>query len=308
MVNMKMRFVVSSALIFGLITGCGTTGTSTNGGSAEVKVEDRQQEEVETNFHTSIETKEENDIQIVNYKVKNISGEKQTLTFSSGLQVDYIVYDKEGNKVKQYSDEILSTQAIEEVNLENDDEIQQEFMISDLEIGEYVIEVFLTAKEDQAKVLMDLIVENTSKEFQGQTETITLSKSVLEVDEALLSVFNKFKESKNSNDLKGLEPFEIFQLYMYTQAGEDFETLYYFHNIEAVRVDKYKEEQTTSSAIEHNRTFMRNLNEVREFQIVITAEERVFIGFKLPNVSETLEFKMEKGEDGVWHALWVPFQ
>ena len=90
-----------------------------------------------------------------------MSGVSQKLTLPSGLQADYIVYDEAGKKVKQYSDEVMSTQAIVEVMVENNQEISNEFTISDLYNGRYRIEVFLRAEEEQAKVVTDLIIENT---------------------------------------------------------------------------------------------------------------------------------------------------
>jgi hypothetical protein len=151
-------------LIVGLLSACGT-GNNTNGNGEGVNKENPteypKQNEIVASFHPMIETKEENNSIIINYNVKNLSGEPQKLTFPSGLQADYIVYDEEGKKVKQYSEEVMSTQAINEVTLENNQEIQNSFTISELYNGRYKIELFLTAKEEQAKVVTDLIVENS---------------------------------------------------------------------------------------------------------------------------------------------------
>jgi hypothetical protein len=134
-----------------------------------------KQEEVVEEFHSTIETKEEENSVIVTYNVKNISGKPIDFTFPSGLKADYIVYDLKGTKVKQYSDEVSSTQAIIEVTLENNEEINTEFTISDLPNGEYKIEVFLTAQEEGAKVVKDLHVKNSlyshgSGELVGQID------------------------------------------------------------------------------------------------------------------------------------------
>jgi Cu/Ag efflux protein CusF len=158
--NKKWFFVLGTALVFGLLTGCGS-GANTNGGSEENKTESPKKDSIAANFLTFIETKEENNSIIVNYKVKNISGNSRTLTFSSGLQADYIVYDQEGKKVKQYSDKAMSTQAIKEITLGNNQEIENGFTITDLINGQYKIEVFLTAAEEEAKVVTDLVVENS---------------------------------------------------------------------------------------------------------------------------------------------------
>ncbi|NWQ42919.1 hypothetical protein MLOOGBEN_19645 [Bacillus sp. EB106-08-02-XG196] len=161
MLYKKMMMIVLAA---GLLSACGT-GNNINGNGEGVKkenlTESPKQNEIVASIHPSIETKEEKNSIIIHYKVKNLSGEPQKLSFLTGLQADYIIYDEEGKKVKQYSEEVMSTQAISEVTLENNQEIQNSFTISDLYNGRYRIEVFLTAKEEQAKVVTDLIVEQS---------------------------------------------------------------------------------------------------------------------------------------------------
>lgn len=161
---MLLRRMLVIVLAAGLLSACGA-GNNTNGNGEGVKKENpeenQKQNEIIAHFHPSIEIKEENNSVIINYKVKNISGEPQKLSFPNGLQADFIVYDEKGLKVKQYSEEVMSTQAITEVTLENNQEIQNSFTISDLYNGSYRIEVFLTAAEEEAKVVTDLLVENS---------------------------------------------------------------------------------------------------------------------------------------------------
>jgi hypothetical protein len=161
---MVFKIMVMIVLAAGLLCACGT-GNNANGNGEGVKnenlTENPKQNEIAAQFHPSIEIKEENNSVIINYKVKNSSGEPQKLSFPNGLQADFIVYDEKGLKVKQYSDEVMSTQAITEVTLENHQEIQNSFTISDLYNGSYRIEVFLTAREEDAKVVTDLLVENS---------------------------------------------------------------------------------------------------------------------------------------------------
>jgi hypothetical protein len=168
----KLIYILSTALLIGLLTGCGT-GSETKGSAEGSKTEKPNQNEkdneneIAAKFHATIETKEENGTVIINYKVKNLSGKTQKLTFPSGLEADYIVYDQEGKKIKQYSDEVMSTQAIKELELENNQEITKEFRISDLANGNYKIKVFLTAKEEEAKVVTDLIVKKSYSKGTG---------------------------------------------------------------------------------------------------------------------------------------------
>lgn len=165
-------------LLAGLLSACGT-GNQTNGNGEVVKkenpVEHPKQSEIAASVHPSIEIKEENNSTIINYKVTNISGRPLKLSFPSGLQADYIVYDEQGKKVKQYSEEVMSTQAISEMTFDNNQELQNSFTITNLYNGTYRIEVFLTAKEEQARVVMDLKVEKSlfskaSGIFTGQID------------------------------------------------------------------------------------------------------------------------------------------
>jgi hypothetical protein len=164
--NNKLFFIISLALMIVLLAGCGT-GDTTKGSAEGTKIELPKQNEIVTKFHATIETKAVNDKMIIKYKVKNLSGKPQNLTFTSGLEADYIVYDLKGKKVKQYSEEVMSTQAIKEIELANNQEITKEFTISDLPNGQYRIEVFLTAKEEEAKVVTDLIVNNSFSKGTG---------------------------------------------------------------------------------------------------------------------------------------------
>jgi hypothetical protein len=177
----RMFFVLSAALVLGLLTACGT-GANTNGNGDGTINEAPKQAEIAAKFHPSIETREESNSIIISYKVKNISGKSQKLTFPSGLQADFIVFDQMGAKVKQYSDELMSTQAIEEVLLENNQEIEKGFTINDLYNGQFKIEVFLTAEEEQAKVVTDLIVE-TSLYNKGQGKLVgQIDPHTVEID------------------------------------------------------------------------------------------------------------------------------
>lgn len=154
-----MRYKIIMMLLAGFLSACGG-GNQTNGNGEVVKKEN-QQSNIASNVHPTLEIKEENNSTIINYNVKNISGGPLKLSFTSGLQTDYIVYDEKGEKVKQYSEEVMSAQAITEMTFENNQELHNSFTISDLYNGTYKIEVFLTAEEVQAKVVMDLLVEKS---------------------------------------------------------------------------------------------------------------------------------------------------
>ncbi|WP_066321637.1 BsuPI-related putative proteinase inhibitor [Bacillus sp. FJAT-29814] len=166
MKNKKWLWVAGSMLMFGLLTGCGTA-SNTNENSGGAKAEAPKKSEVAAKFSSTFETLEQNNSVNVNYTVKNTSGESQKLTFSNGLKVDYILYDDQGKKLRQFSDEVASTQALEEVTLAKDGEFANEFTIENVYNGKYILEVFLTAKEEEAKVSRHISVEKSFTKASG---------------------------------------------------------------------------------------------------------------------------------------------
>ena len=153
MITRKFSLFLSVLLTFSILVGCGL-GTNTPGSG--------NGSEKETNpFHTTIDTNEENGKITVHYKVKNNSKTDQNLTFSSSLEVDYILYDNTGKKIMQLSDDTMATQAIKEVKLANGEELSYEFVIENLVNDKYKIEAFLTADKEQTKIMMDVFVEHS---------------------------------------------------------------------------------------------------------------------------------------------------
>ncbi|WP_413298829.1 BsuPI-related putative proteinase inhibitor [Bacillus sp. 1P10SD] len=227
MANKKIYFVISTAIVFGLLTGCGTS-TQTNGTNGGTKTENQKQEKVTAKFIPSLEIKEDNHDMIVKYAVKNISGKKQTLTFSSGFKADFIVYDQNGKKVKQYSEEVSVTQATEEISLDNKKEMEQKFTISDLPNGQYKLEVFLTSKEEEAQTDAEFIVTNSiytngSGQYVGQMDPHTIevnvdgNKTAFQLSDEAIKQLTSIKEgdkisytySEKENGQKTIEKFNI---------------------------------------------------------------------------------------------------
>ncbi|MCM3768705.1 BsuPI-related putative proteinase inhibitor [Neobacillus niacini] len=164
--NKKWLWAAGSVLVFGLLTGCGTA-SNTNENRSGAKAEAPKKSEVTAKVSSTFETIEENNSIKVNYLVKNTSGETQNLSFTNGLKVDFILYDDQGKKLRQLSDEVVSTQALEEVTLGKDEEFSKEFIIEDVYNGKYILEVFLTAKEEEAKVSRHITVEKSLTKASG---------------------------------------------------------------------------------------------------------------------------------------------
>lgn len=153
------------------------------------------------------------------------------------------------------------------------------------------------------------IEQKTIEKFNSQAGKIKLTKSVLEVNQELADLQGKLHVSKDPTVLKGVNPFDVFSLYMYVKAGQDFETLYYYHEIDenSLSVEQYKKENMQADAVAQNDAFMRKLDQVREFQVVKIDDHRVYIAFTLPNDEHTYEFQMIKSEN-IWRVMWTPFQ
>ncbi|MHC0038266.1 BsuPI-related putative proteinase inhibitor [Pseudoneobacillus sp. C159] len=368
----KIPFMIlSSVMIASLLAGCGanqkTNGAADQGNNAPVE----EKVGVEEAILGNVKVSEENGKIHIRYEAKNISKQTQNLTFQSGMKVDYILYDQEGKEVDRYSKNAIATMALEEVALDAQEAISEEFVIDNLPNGHYSMEVFLNEKDQNGKEVVsfdvtesiynrvvgtltgridlhsvEIMMDGVPKAFQltdfAQEQlmtledgvevefiytdtgieqatieklimaptTVNLNKSILEVDSELAGVQERIRTTKSLEVMAGYQPLDVFSLYMYTRAGEDYETLYYFHNIDEdnLPVDKYVAENRTDDATAENRDFMKKLNEVREFQVNRIDSTRANINFKLPGSDEILEFKLIKGEDNIWRALWLPLQ
>ncbi|MEH7548282.1 MULTISPECIES: BsuPI-related putative proteinase inhibitor [Bacillaceae] len=165
----KLLLVIGSVLLASFLSGCGA-GDKTNASWEVSKSVPPKQNEIAAAFLPQIVLRDDNGKILVRYTVKNISGEPKKLTFRTGLEADFIVYDASGKKVKQYSDEVMSTQVIKEMTIENNQTITKNFTITDLPNGKYRLEVFLTAKEEEAKAVTDLIIKNSSPNGQQASQ------------------------------------------------------------------------------------------------------------------------------------------
>ncbi len=79
------------------------------------------------------------------FDVENQSEAKQTVTFTSGLQYDYILY-KDGEKIEQFSDGKQFIMIYQEKELAQGEELHFEGAFQNLEPGNYMLEVWLVAK------------------------------------------------------------------------------------------------------------------------------------------------------------------
>jgi hypothetical protein len=259
--KLKAGLIISSALVIGLLSGCGTEG-KTNGGTAQAKTKENLNEEVLVDKNLYLEGEGTYVGQIDNRSIE--------ITVN-GTPTAFQLTDEAAKQLESIKE------------------------------GEEVSFVYTDSKMEQ----------KTIEKFHLKDNKITLTKSVLEVDQALIDLLEKFHDTKDQGVLKDVSPFEVFSLYMYVKAGQNFETLYYFHELDAnvMSVEQFKKENMLADAIAQNDTFFRKLDQVREFEVVQTDENRVYIAFTLPNDDHIYEFKLIKLEaENIWHVMWMPFQ
>jgi hypothetical protein len=97
------------------------------------------------------------------FTVENDTGKDAEITFSSGQEYDYMVYDSEGKLVKKLSEGMMYTQAIKEEVIAPGETVSYsaayEEVASGLAKGEYTIEFVFTEQNFQASAKETFNVE-----------------------------------------------------------------------------------------------------------------------------------------------------
>ncbi|WP_042355543.1 BsuPI-related putative proteinase inhibitor [Bacillus rubiinfantis] len=169
-------------LLFAALAGCGAkkeTNQQTEGSPASDNQEATEQKKTVPDLQPLLEISEEKNNVVVTYKVKNRAAAPKKLTFPSGLEADYILYDGANGVIKKYSDELYSTQAIKEQTLASGETLTKQFELPPLVNGSYKIEVHLAANEEKAKVVKEFTVEHLqyqagSGKLSGQADPHTV--------------------------------------------------------------------------------------------------------------------------------------
>ncbi|MCM3570394.1 BsuPI-related putative proteinase inhibitor [Neobacillus mesonae] len=160
MLNNRFFYLIFSVVIIGMLSGCGSSDDD-HLNSDSVTPKNSAGNSIAAKFHPTLDIKEEEKDVIVKYNVKNLSGASKKLSFSNGLEADFVLYDQNGHILKRHSQNVLSSQALKEMTLKNNQVIEKVFKIPGLVNGDYKIEVFLLANEEQAKVVTEFKVEHS---------------------------------------------------------------------------------------------------------------------------------------------------
>ncbi|MDM5317608.1 BsuPI-related putative proteinase inhibitor [Fictibacillus sp. b24] len=78
------------------------------------------------------------------YELKNQTEKEKVFQFSSSQKFDYVIKDKSGKIVYQYSRNHMFMQVLTSLKLKQADVFKQDILVNDLEPGAYTLEVWLT--------------------------------------------------------------------------------------------------------------------------------------------------------------------
>jgi hypothetical protein len=143
------------------ISGCGKTDSSNQSEGREEPVmgdgkqnqkKDRPEEGqngiVAGSIESSIQVLEpQNDKGILfRYELKNQTEKEKVFQFPTSQKFDYVIKDKNGKIVYQYSKNHMFMQVLSSLKLKQADTFKQDILVKDLEAGTYELEVWLTPK------------------------------------------------------------------------------------------------------------------------------------------------------------------
>ncbi|WP_051291610.1 BsuPI-related putative proteinase inhibitor [Fictibacillus gelatini] len=156
---MKIWFVLLSMIVF--LAGCGSTvdkkeaekGAPVMG---DGKKNEKRGEEPTPGEHGiiagSIEPslkvmEEKKGMTLLRYELKNQTEQVKVFQFKSGQKFDYIIKDKTGKQVYQYSKDHMFIQVLSKLQIKQGESWVQDIMVKNLEPGTYTITIWLTAKD-----------------------------------------------------------------------------------------------------------------------------------------------------------------
>ncbi|WLR51762.1 S-layer homology domain-containing protein [Bacillus tianshenii] len=157
---MKRKYLIWGSLAAGLFLYSGGDIAVASEGESNYSEEKRESGIVagELGGNADITINEDGTVK-VSYTAKNQTPYELDFTFHNGLKVDYILSNSEGEVISQYSNEVMTTQAIETITLKQAEEINREFLLKDLKPGSYSIKLFLNVPEQNGMVTKTFSIE-----------------------------------------------------------------------------------------------------------------------------------------------------
>jgi hypothetical protein len=83
---------------------------------------------------------------LIRYELKNQTEKEKVFQFSTSQKFDYVIKDKSGKVVYQYSKNHMFMQVLSSLKLKQADTFKQDILVKDLQPGTYELEVWMTPK------------------------------------------------------------------------------------------------------------------------------------------------------------------
>jgi hypothetical protein len=139
-------------------------------------------------------------------------------------------------------------------------------------------------------------------------EATNTYKETIELSDALLTIYEEYRNTLDDKVLQGLAPFDVFKLYYYADLQGDLEVTYalYFKKENHFVPDK---ETFMADATQSNRQADEIYNEmldIHTFDEIYLTESEVLIRF---TTDHDIGFRLLKDKElNVWKVSWLPIQ
>lgn len=130
----------------------------------------------------------------------------------------------------------------------------------------------------------------------------------LQLPYRLLEVYKTFAQTQNDGLLKGLTPFDIFQLYLYAEVQKDYKTQYSLFIDDPEYEPTFKTYEEYAAAAKQNGKSSETLLEIikaGKLEEKMTSEKEAHI---VISKDIGLSFGLTRNKIGIWKVKWLPLQ
>ncbi|HEU5140069.1 MAG TPA: BsuPI-related putative proteinase inhibitor [Bacillales bacterium] len=145
-------------LSFSFLGGCGDS-QSNNGGQKNSGQGNGNGGFAAGEIQTWVEYDQNGDTLLFTFHLKNQTESVETYHFSTGQRFDFIIKNNQDEKVTQYSEGRMFTQALGTEKMKQAEELTYKTKVTGLAEGEYTVTFWLTAKEEQPKASLTFTVK-----------------------------------------------------------------------------------------------------------------------------------------------------
>lgn len=150
--------VVMFLLSFSLLGGC--SGSQSDDGSSGNNGKNKGNGGIAAGgIQTWVEYEQNGDTIVFKFHLKNQTENVKTFHFNTGQRFDFIIKNEQEEKVVQYSEGKLFTQAVGTEKMKQAEELDYKTKVTGLAEGKYTVTFWLTAKEEQPKASLTFQVK-----------------------------------------------------------------------------------------------------------------------------------------------------